>query len=500
MWKQAIFPTAVVAGLWLLVSGETTYFIYWLEQSHQRGLSENIASIRAAGLLQETAWRTQAELLGTRHTPAALRSRLAEIEAEFDRELEKVAESAMTAAERDLVAQLQQHVERYRQLLATLVRADEASSEGEQQLDELSELAGSIATATHELRSINEELFETASAERERTKSLVISVRMTVLLVGPALGLALGWWMSRRLHRSIAKIRITLREAAVEAEQPLGTLRIDAGQGMEAVQEQVEQVAERLRRVTRDLHHARREVLRSERLAAVGELAAGVAHDLRNPLTSVKLLLQHAASQPRGAPFAESKLRLILEEIARMEHTIQSLLDFSRPPALRRVRHDVRETLHRALNLVDGRARQQGVSLATALNNGPLTVDADPEQLHQVFVNLLINAIEAMPGGGQLLVAAESAGGDPPEVQVRLHDTGPGLPDEILDRLFEPFATTKDRGTGLGLAVSRRIVEEHGGSIEGANDPQGGALFCVSLPRAVEWADMTVENGVVAAR
>jgi signal transduction histidine kinase len=218
-----------------------------------------------------------------------------------------------------------------------------------------------------------------------------------------------------------------------------------------------------------------------------------VAHDLRNPLTSVKLLLQHAAGQPPNAPFAESKLRLILDEIARMEHTIQSLLDFSRPPALRRVRHDVRDTLHRALNLVEGRASRQGVRMTTALDGGPLTVDADPEQLHQVFVNLLINAIEAMPDGGQLSVTAEARGDVSPQVQVRVQDSGPGLPDEILDRLFEPFATTKDRGTGLGLAVSRRIVEEHGGSIQAANGAQGGAVFCVSLP-AADAADAGAEN------
>ena len=296
---------------------------------------------------------------------------------------------------------------------------------------------------------------------------------------------------------------MTLHDASSSSESEVGSIAIESSGDFHDVQQQAEKVAERMRQVSRDLQIARREVLQSERLAAVGELAAGVAHEIRNPLTSVKLLLQHAIRQASGPTLDESKLELILEEIGRMETTIQGLLDFSRPPSLNRVRHDLRQTLQRAINLVDARARQQGVKTTVHASNDPLIVDGDTEKLHQVLVNLLINAVEAMPDGGCLTIEAKIVEGRIPLIfseaasdnltnrrmaQIMIQDTGQGIPDEVLPRLFEPFATSKERGTGLGLAVSRRVVEEHRGTIHACNRPTGGAQFTLSIP-AVELTD-----------
>ncbi|MEI8022279.1 MAG: ATP-binding protein, partial [Schlesneria sp.] len=244
------------------------------------------------------------------------------------------------------------------------------------------------------------------------------------------------------------------------------------------------------------------EVLQAERLAAVGELAAGVAHEIRNPLTSVKLLLQYAIRKASGPTLEESQLRLILDEIGRMETTIQGLLDFARPPKLNIMKHDLRQTLQRALNLIDSRARQQGIEIIMGEVETPLIVDGDTEKLHQVLVNLLINAVEAMPDGGRLSIDAMDAmiGIDIPRspttdtspdcqkqpdnhvAVITIRDTGEGISTHVLSRLFEPFATTKERGTGLGLAVSHRIVEEHQGTIVACNDSSGGAKFTLTMP------------------
>ena len=140
----------------------------------------------------------------------------------------------------------------------------------------------------------------------------------------------------------------------------------------------------------------------AERLAAVGELASGIAHELRNPLTSVKLLIQTATQQLPGRSIGKQDLQVAQREIARMESTIQGLLDFARPPTLRRVTHDLRRTVQRALNLVEGRAKQQQVNIVTECPDAPVMVDGDPEQIHQVLVNLLLNGVEAMPDGGML--------------------------------------------------------------------------------------------------
>jgi signal transduction histidine kinase len=254
-----------------------------------------------------------------------------------------------------------------------------------------------------------------------------------------------------------------------------------------------------MRQVSRDLQIARREVMQSERLAAVGELAAGVAHEIRNPLTSVKLLLQHANEQIGEPRLDKGQLALILEEIGRMETTIQGLLDFSRPTRLNRVPHDLCLTLQRAMNLVEPRARQQGIDLVVHSCSDPLIVDGDPDRLLQVFVNLLINAVEAMPGGGRLTIEATplsrseatwSTGTSDDDsttswLQVVVRDTGSGIPEEVMSRLFEPFATSKERGTGLGLAISHRIVEEHQGTLTAHNRPEGGAEFTITIPAVI---------------
>jgi signal transduction histidine kinase len=144
--------------------------------------------------------------------------------------------------------------------------------------------------------------------------------------------------------------------------------------------------------------------------------------------------------------------------------------------------HDLRDTLRRALNLVEGHAKQQQVVVSEDWPIAPVPVDGDPEQLHQVFVNLLLNGVESMPDGGELKVTVRCDGSPDKVCRVAFSDTGTGIPQPIMERMFEPFVTDKERGTGLGLAISRRIVEQHGGKITAANRDGCGAVFTVELP------------------
>ena len=279
-----------------------------------------------------------------------------------------------------------------------------------------------------------------------------------------------------------------MRSASGDLEQEIGLVEVRPSgglNGLPALQQQVYDVSARVKQTIEQLQLARREAARAERLAVVGELAAGVAHEVRNPLTSVKLLIQAIArNQPPGAT-DEQRLQIAQQEIARIEATIQELLDFARPPKLRRVQHDVRETLRRALNLVAGRALQGGVSVHEEMGAKPLVVDGDPDQLHQVFINLFLNAIEAMPAGGLLQICAGlHAAADCDQLQVVVCDSGTGIPEQVMSRLFQPFVTSKERGIGLGLAISRQIVQEHGGRLTGRNAPTGGAVFVVEAPLA----------------
>jgi signal transduction histidine kinase len=296
------------------------------------------------------------------------------------------------------------------------------------------------------------------------------------------------------LHRTITEISVTLRGASGDLEQEIGQVEIHPSadlEGLPALQHQVQDVSARIKRVIEQLQRTRREAVKAERLAAVGELAAGVAHEVRNPLTSVKLLIQAIERNQTPGSTDEQRLRIVQQEVARIETTIQELLDFGRPPKLRRVQHDVRDTLRRALNLVAGRAQQSNVVIEERLGGEPMFVDADPEQLHQVFINLLLNAIEAMPSGGKLQVRVEEPaapserGGGPSTcglLQIVFRDTGTGIPAQVMQRLFEPFVTSKERGIGLGLAISRQIMQEHGGRLTASNPSPGGAMFVVEVP------------------
>lgn len=484
MWKQIILPTLLVASLWLLASGATTIYIYWADQSYQRVLSENVTSIRAAGLVQQALWRTQAYLGEGGRDSKVIHNRLATIEERVNGELDRMTLAVSVRSEELLVSTLRLQFAEYRtelqRIADTPLNPDMPPDIGPAELAKLARLAEQMSATSQELIDLNQRLLDDATLVRERWRNLVMSARLVVLALGPLVGVALGWRISRRLQKSVARMNIILRDATAESELDLGAVRMGAREDLTELKEQVEYVVQRMKQVTNELQSARLEVLRSERLAAVGGLAAGVAHELRNPLTSVKLLLQQVVQEGHGN-IGQARLRVILEETSRMEATIQGLLDFSRPPQLRRTVYDLRETLRRALNLVEGRARQQGVDLRAEINGQPLTVDGDPEQLHQVLVNLLLNGMESMEQGGTLTMVAATVA-DPPQVRVEVRDSGAGISADVLPRLFEPFVSAKEHGTGLGLAICRRIVVEHGGTIDGYNRSEGGAVFVVELP------------------
>jgi signal transduction histidine kinase len=225
--------------------------------------------------------------------------------------------------------------------------------------------------------------------------------------------------------------------------------------------------------------------MHQDQLAALGQLAAGLAHELRNPLTSIKTLVEAARGSGGENPLDDQDLQVIEEEIARLDETLQSFLDYARPPKLTRRRVDVRDVIDRTVQLVGPRAERQFVNVLSRLPDHPVEAILDPEQLRQVLLNLLLNAVDALSGGGRVTISlVEEA--ETGLIRLTVEDDGPGIREELLGRLFEPFVSTKPSGTGLGLTVCRRIIDGHGGSITAENRPEGGARFTILLPRQTE--------------
>jgi two-component system sensor histidine kinase HydH len=224
-----------------------------------------------------------------------------------------------------------------------------------------------------------------------------------------------------------------------------------------------------------------REVMRADQLAMVGQMAAGVAHELRNPLTSIKMLVQ--SGQKAGArALAAEDLAIIEHEIRRLERSLQRFLDFARPPRPERRPLNLAQVVERALALVEGRARKERVQLTFTPPREAVIAEVDEDQIQQLLLNLMLNSLDVMSDGGSLIVELVSLTGG--LVELRVRDTGPGIPADLLPRLFDPFISTKETGIGLGLAVSHRIAERHGGSLSAHNEPGGGACFVLRLAEA----------------
>ena len=486
MWKKVIAPAVLVSLFWLTGSAITRYYLRQVNASHAGALTENVASIRAAWAMLDALWRLQVAIVESpgkdvRETQIEIE----ELEAVFTRHLQEATEAAFTPEERTQVETVRDHFALYRDHLEERLRPaglrDLLMSQEAERATTM-RLARGVAEPCRALVSLNEQLLADSQQRTARLSFQVNLFRNLFLIAGPILGLVCGLSIARSMHRSLARIRVTLKGVTGELENEPSSVEVSTPDGIPELERLAQAVAEQVQRVVSEREEARRQALSAERLAAVGELAAGIAHELRNPLTSVKLLIQTARQQLSGHSFGEMDLQVAQREIGRMEGTIQGLLDFARPPSLRRVPHDVRGTAQRALNLIDGRAKRQGVVIAADLPVLPVVTDGDPEQIHQVLVNLLLNGLEAMPEGGKLELVIQRPANDAAICRITVADSGAGIPAEILERVFEPFVTSKESGTGLGLAISRRIVEEHGGTLQATNRAGGGALFILELP------------------
>jgi signal transduction histidine kinase len=284
---------------------------------------------------------------------------------------------------------------------------------------------------------------------------------------------------------------------------PIRRLAFDTGRSgatSEDVSEDVNEMValkRRVRGLIEDVDHtqvelekSREKLLQSEKMALVGKLAAEVAHSIRNPMTSIKLRLFSLERTLDLTPNQSTDFDVISKEMRHLDTIVRNFLEFSRPPKLKMRKVDVSDVVDMTLELLQNRIEHHNVRVDRQRGEFLPPIDADPEQLKEVLVNLIVNACEAMGKSGHITIAEEDAVAEKigRAVLVRITDTGPGIPESIRDKVMEPFFSTKEDGTGLGLAIAARIVEEHGGRLDLRSGESWGTTFIITLPVAKEAA------------
>jgi signal transduction histidine kinase len=226
--------------------------------------------------------------------------------------------------------------------------------------------------------------------------------------------------------------------------------------------------------------------LQAERLAEVGTLTSGLAHEIKNPLSTVQLNLQLLQEDldPRDPVYGRviNRLNTVSREASRLRDILDDFLKYAGKIELRRQTVDLNQLLEELVDFFAPQAQLNRVQLRLKPHQGPLMVSIDPRLIKQAILNLLLNALQAMPNGGELMLMASVTQSSTPQAQIDVIDTGPGIPADQTRKIFQAYYSTKKGGTGLGLAMARRIVEEHGGQIGVRSEPTKGSNFFIKLP------------------
>lgn len=449
----------------------TAVSLFYQQAATTNALRENVASRRAATELEECV----SDLL------VLLRDRVEAVSALHDRaqaHLRTIVELADQFDEQRLASRAQEGFTHYFQHWKEMPPPGRSGHDLAVK-EAMRLLETDVLTVCQELRQYNTRRIEESTQQHDRVLRNLAWGMAGVSGLGAVAGLVLGFGVSQSLTQSIRRLRVQLRNAAGKLGPDFPELVLTEVGDFRDVHEEIDRLTGRIENVVLELEQREYEILRAEQLAAVGQLAAGVAHEIRNPLTSIKMLVQAGLEEGDHSGLTGEDLRIIEQQVRRMERLLQTFLDFTRPPRLERRTLDIVKVVRTVMGLIRGRADKQRVHVHLEAPLESVRLIADGEQLEQVLVNLALNALDAMPLGGTLFLTVRRQYA---MVILEVADTGAGIAPDLMARLFRPFVSAKETGLGLGLVISRRIVEAHGGTITAANRPEGGALFIVSLP------------------
>lgn len=474
---------SIVISLLLLASGSVGgWYVHHLQKSTAQLVALDMATIHAVqqlvlGVIEMRAETTDYLLTSDRAHLNALPEKCAQAE-HWLAEAERLVDDEN---EQELVARIRAGYQRF---LAEARRLADAPPDAhtKKAVERLNAELGlrDVLTPARELLAMEEDLVHQSG---DYNQSLARQIAWELWLLGACgsvAGLVAGFGIARSVSRSIVELYMPIQAASGRLEEVVGPVDLTPAAGIEKLDGILRTMADHVGTVVDRLQQSQLEVLRAEQMAALGQLAAGLAHELRNPLTSMKILIQAAVEAEPGASIGGRDLAVLLAETIRLERSIQTFLDFARPPKLEKCSGDIRDVIQQTLELVSARANRQDVEIRYDPPERPIILEADHEQLRQLLLNLMINALDTLPSGGKVEIAVAEAA---EAVTITVADSGPGIPEHLRDRIFEPYVSTKDTGLGLGLAICRRIAETHGGQITADRGPAGGAMFTVRLPK-----------------
>ena len=348
------------------------------------------------------------------------------------------------------------------------------------------------AVLEHSLQQAYARLDEIFRLE-QRVLFAIIALSLVVAMVASVL---ISRGLARPIHRLKAAMEVVGQghldhPIAVHSKDEIGALaRAFAGmtENLKRSHEAMAQLNIDLEAQIKKLKDTQAQLIQSEKLASIGEMSAAVAHGLRNPLASLRAAAQVALRQVNETPMAQEHLKTIIAEVDRLDRRITHLLSFSRPAPFRPLREQLSRVMEGLLPTFTGQLRERGISLETDLPNDLPEVKVDPIQLEQALVEILSNAMDAMPKGGRLTIRGyrEADDGKAGRVVIEIADTGDGIPQQVLPSVCDPFFTTKAEGTGLGLAIAKRYVAQNGGSLDITSTQGAGTTVRICLQEVVE--------------
>jgi signal transduction histidine kinase len=484
-----------VTGLILLVLGFSgAWYVIELQKKNTNLLDVNVASIRAAEELEMIARDMRHDfdryLLTNdqEHLLHAVRK-----QSEASQWLSKAEKLSATNQEIAFVAHLKHGLEEFFEQLHQLVDdpQSEISSAAVQTLEE-NILSEKVLVVAQNYLDFNEKELEQSNQQNHRLAEKLAIAMVLLGVCGGIAGLEAGYSVASVINRSMYQLSVPIRDVAGKLDAVVGPLEVKADPNLEDLQLVLETVADHVGSVVDQLHQRHQEVVRSDQLAAVGKLAAGLAHELRNPLMCMKTLVQSARHNHESASLNVTDIAVLDEEITRLDSLLQSFLDFARPfePEFQAV--EMTPIVRQTIDLVSSRAETRQLKIKVQLPSESVEVQGDAMQLRQVLLNLLLNAFDAVQNGGQIVVSVERFLRDgvplspsnpaPNWVCLSVSDNGCGLPAEQRERIYEPFFSTKEPGLGLGLAVCKRIIDAHQGELMAEERIGGGTVFKVMLP------------------